>query len=57
MKLDFWKNKKNRNPNLHSVGLNEAQNEGFFCHFLESTSLVFLEVAYNDNIIAAVSNI
>ena len=41
--------KKYRRPNLGPTGLNQAQNE-VLRNFLEFGSLVFFEIAYNDNL-------
>ena len=32
------------------AGLNQAQNDVFFCHFLEFKSYVFLEIEYDDSL-------
>ena len=41
--------KKNGGANLGQMGQNRAQNK-VFCYFLKFDSLVFLEIAYNDNL-------
>ena len=41
--------KKYHRPNLGPTGLNQAQNE-VLGNFLEFGSLVFFEIAYNDNL-------
>ena len=43
------KKKKIGGANLGPMGLNQAQNE-IFCYFLESGSLVFLEIACSDSL-------
>ena len=36
-------------PNLGQMGQNPAQNQ-FFCHFYKFGSLVFMEIAQNENL-------
>ena len=52
-KQDFWKKKKERKkidgPNLGQMDKIGPKTK-FFCHLLKFSSLVFLEIAYDDSL-------